>query len=81
MMNASVQKWGNSLALRIPISLAKDIHLHRGSLVELAVRNGSMVVKPNRRKKYSLSQLLKSVTKINIHSEHDWGGPVGKEAW
>jgi antitoxin MazE len=80
-MNATVQKWGNSLALRIPNSFAKDIHLHRGSLVDVAVSNGSMVVKPNRQKKYTLSQLLKSVSKVNIHCEHDSGGPVGKEVW
>jgi antitoxin MazE len=80
-MNVSVQKWGNSLALRIPNSLAKDIHVHRGSQVEVAVVNGSMVVKPTKRKKYSLSQLLKGVTKTNLHSEHDWGAPLGKEMW
>ena len=80
-MNATVQKWGNSLALRIPNSFAKDIHLHRGSPVDVIVLNGSIVVKPNRQNKFSLSQLLKGVSKSNIHSEHDWGGPVGKEAW
>jgi len=80
-MNVSVQKWGNSLAIRIPSSLAKDIHLHQGSLVKVAVINGSMMVKPNRQKKYSLSQLLRGVTKSNRHSETDWSGPVGKETW
>ncbi len=80
-MNVSVQKWGNSLALRIPSALAKDIHLHRGSLVEVAVLNGQMMLKPTGRKTYSLPQLLKSITKTNRHSEQDWSAPVGKEIW
>ena len=80
-MNTTIQKWGNSLALRIPSSLAKDVHLHQGSVVEVAVMEGKMVVKPRRQHKYSLSQLLKDITKENFHSEHDWGGVVGLEAW
>ncbi|MCX5794271.1 MAG: AbrB/MazE/SpoVT family DNA-binding domain-containing protein [Elusimicrobia bacterium] len=79
-MTTTIQKWGNSLALRIPSSLAKDIHLHQGSLVDMAVVEGKMVLKPKGERKYSLSQMLKGITKANRHSEHDWGGPVGKEA-
>jgi antitoxin MazE len=80
-MVATVQKWGNSLALRIPSSLAKDVHLQQGSLVEVAVVEGNMVVKPKKVRKVSLSQLLKGVTKANLHSEHAWGVPAGREAW
>lgn len=80
-MNAIVQKWGNSLALRIPSSLAKDVHLHQGSVVDVAVEEGKIVVKPEGERNYSLAQLLKGVTGDNLHSEHDWGGAVGKEVW
>lgn len=80
-MNATVQKWGNSLALRIPSSVAKDIQLHQGSTVELAVEDGKMIVKPAKKRKTSLAQLLKGVTKDNRHSDQDWGAPVGKEVW
>ena len=80
-MNATVQKWGNSLALRIPNSLAKDVPLHQGSVVEVVVVDGRMVVKPKGRHKYSLIQLLGKVTKNNRHNELGWGGPVGQESW
>ncbi|MCX6356208.1 MAG: AbrB/MazE/SpoVT family DNA-binding domain-containing protein [Candidatus Aureabacteria bacterium] len=80
-MNATVQKWGNSLALRIPNSLAKDVRLHQGSVVEVAVVDGKMVVKPKGRHKYSLVQLLRKVTKNNRHNEIGWGSPVGQEIW
>ena len=79
-MTTTVKRWGNSLALRIPSSLAKDVRLHQGSAVEIAVMEGKLVIKPKGRRKYSLSQLLKGVTKSNRHSEQDWGGTVGRES-
>ena len=80
-MTATVQKWGNSLALRIPKSLANDVDLHQGSVVELTVVEGEMVVKPKNERKLSLAQMLKRVTKKNLHAETDWGRPMGKEIW
>ena len=80
-MNATVQKWGNSLALRIPKSLAKDVDLHQGSVVELEVKEGEMHVKPKKERKVSLASMLKGITKENIHSEYDWGRAKGKEVW
>ena len=78
-MTTTVQKWGNSLALRIPSALAKDVHLHQGSVVDVAVVEGQMVLKPKGETKTSLSQMLKGVTKANRHSEQDWGGAAGRE--
>ena len=78
-MNATVQKWGNSLALRIPHSLAKDIHLHQGSAVEMAIVDGAMLVNPKGQPKYSLSRMLRRVTRHNRHSENDWGRAAGEE--
>ncbi|MBI2104539.1 MAG: AbrB/MazE/SpoVT family DNA-binding domain-containing protein [Candidatus Omnitrophica bacterium] len=80
-MNTMVQKWGNSLALRIPRSVARDIHLRQGSVVDIALIAGKIVVKPTRRQHYTLTQLLRGVTKGNRHTELDWGGRVGQEAW
>ena len=80
-MDTTVQKWGNSLALRIPNAIAKDIHLHQGSVVEVAAVEGKIVVKPKRQRKYTLSHLLKGVNKNNRHAEQDWGGTAGREVW
>jgi antitoxin MazE len=80
-MNATVQKWGNSLALRIPRSLAKDAHLHQGTMVELAVVEGGVLLKPKKRRKVGLAQMLKGITAKNLHEETKWGAPVGKELW
>jgi antitoxin MazE len=43
--NLTVQKWGNSLAIRIPVSLARTAHLQCGSSVDLAIQNGNIVIK------------------------------------
>ncbi len=78
-MNATVQKWGNSLALRLPSSFTKDVHLHRGSVVDISLAEGQIVVTPKKTKKISLSALLKKITRENLHSEIDWGEPRGSE--
>ncbi len=80
-MDSTIQKWGNSLALRIPSSVAKDVHLRQGAVVDLAVVQGKLVVEPKKRHAYSLSTMLKGVTRTNRHPEQQWGGPVGREAW
>ena len=80
-MNTTVQKWGNSLAVRIPQTVARDIRLHQGSVVEIVLVGGKIVVKPRRPRPYALAQLLKGVTARNRHAAVEWGGPVGQEAW
>lgn len=80
-MTATVQKWGNSLALRIPRTVAKDIHLQQGSLVELSAANGKLLVSPTGKRKRGLARLLAGVTRSNLHSAIDWGDPVGRESW
>lgn len=80
-MNTTIQKWGNSLAVRIPRSVAKDSHLHQGSVVDIVLIGGKIVVKPQRQQSYTLKQLLRGVTSRNRHIEQDWGAQAGQEAW
>ncbi|WP_341525969.1 AbrB/MazE/SpoVT family DNA-binding domain-containing protein [Nostoc sp. UHCC 0302] len=81
-MVATVAKWGNSLAVRIPQNLAKEINLAEGSEVDISVVDGNLVVKPReRRKRYSLDELVKGITSENLHAEVDSGLAVGKEVW
>ncbi|MCP4698824.1 MAG: AbrB/MazE/SpoVT family DNA-binding domain-containing protein [Gammaproteobacteria bacterium] len=80
-MNAKVRKWGNSLALRIPKAAAEDAHIQRGMVVDLSIRNGKAVIDPSPEPSYTLEQLLKGVTKKNIHAEADTGPLVGREQW
>ena len=78
---ATISKWGNSLAVRIPLAIARQASLGEGDCVELALdRAGGIVLRPTRRK-YELSDLVDRITPRNRHGETDWGAPRGKESW
>ena len=80
-MQTTIQKWGNSLALRIPKAFAQQSRLTQGSAVSLALENGSVVMKPLKRRKLSLAGLVAKMTPRNRHEEVEWGQPRGKETW
>jgi antitoxin MazE len=80
-MVSTVAKWGNSLAIRIPQTLAKEIHLAEGTEIDLVVVDGTLVVKPRSRKRYSLDELVEGITPENLHTEIDSGIAVGNEIW
>jgi antitoxin MazE len=77
-MNTTIQKWGNSLALRIPQAIARQIHVSAGDDVELSVDLDGLLVRPARRR-YQLAQLVRKITPANRHAETPWGKSVGKE--
>ena len=80
-MITKIQKWGNSLGLRIPKSFAAEAQVEAGSTVDISVVDGGLVVRPVRRQRYSLSELLRRVTSRNLHDEIATGEPVGREVW
>jgi antitoxin MazE len=80
-MKTRVQKWGNSLALRIPKSFADEVGLQKETSVEISLADGKLVIAPVARPKPTLKQLLAKITKDNLHHEFDTGPAVGKEIW
>jgi antitoxin MazE len=80
-MGATVAKWGNSLAVRIPQNLAREIAVEEGTEVELSVIDGTLIIKPASHKQYSLEELVSGITPENRHDEVDWGEAVGNEFW
>jgi antitoxin MazE len=80
-MRTRVQKWGNSLALRIPKSFAAEVGLVNDSSVEMSLTNGKLVIAPIAKPKLTLKQLLAEVTEDNLHHEMDTGPAVGNEVW
>jgi antitoxin MazE len=79
-MKATIQKWGNSLAIRIPKSIAKDSRVSEGSNIDIMIENGNIILSP-REKEYSLKMLLKNITVENIHSEISTDDQTGGEIW
>jgi antitoxin MazE len=80
-MKTHVQKWGNSLALRIPKSFASEIGLERETPVEVTLANGKFVIMPIPKPKFTLKQLLAKVNKENLHREVETGPATGNEVW
>ncbi len=80
-MQARVQKWGNSLAVRIPKSFAYQSHLAQNSVVEMTVENGRIILLPVSQPEITLSRLLEGVTADNLHGETETGTSVGQETW
>lgn len=80
-MKTKIQKWGHSLALRVPRSFAAEAQVEEGATVDLSVEKGCLLVRPVRTRKYRLSALLREVKRLHLRGEVSTGEPVGREAW
>lgn len=75
----TIQKWGNSLAVRIPQAIAGQLNVSEGSEVEFLIRDGELVLRPFAAPKLSLKELLKNCKTSQLHVESDFGTDVGRE--
>ena len=80
-MVTKIQKWGNSLGLRIPKSFAKEAGVKEGSAVDLSIQGGNLVIKTVRPLRYELGDLLSDIREDNLHDEIETGESVGREGW
>jgi antitoxin MazE len=80
-MRTKIVKWGNSLGLRIPKSFAKEVSVGEGSVVDLSMEDGNLVVKVTKPEEVDLKDLLDGINDENIHGEIDTGDAVGGEVW
>lgn len=80
-MRATVKKWGNSAAVRIPASVMQATRLYLNEVVDVREEAGRIVIEPVRQKTYDLDALLKGITPSNQHEAVDFGPAMGKEAW
>ena len=80
-MVTKIQRWGNSLGLRIPKSLAKDAGVEEGSPVDISIEGDRLVIQPVRPSRYELKDLVSQIREDNLHDEIPPGGPVGREVW
>jgi len=78
-MEAVVKKWGNSLGIRIPSLIVRELALKDGSYVDINDKGKTIIIKPIQ--KNNLSEMLSNINEQNIHKEIDTGSPVGKEIW
>jgi len=79
-IKTQIARWGNSLGLRLPKSVALEAQVDEGDTVDVSVKNGAIVIRQSR-PTYSLDQLVARITPQNRHDESDWGPAVGHEVW
>lgn len=80
-MHAKVQRWGNSLAVRIPKAFAKEVDLQEESPIEISVRERELVIAASPPPPLTLEALLAGITDENLHGEIETGPAVGNEVW
>ncbi len=80
-MRTKVQRWGNSLAVRIPKVFAEEMGLVVDSAVDLRVCDGKLVARACLAPAPTLADLLAGVTPGNLHAETDAGQAAGSEVW
>jgi antitoxin MazE len=80
-MKTQIAKWGNSIAVRIPKTVAQAANLRLGDHLEMAVEDSGVVRMRKKQGKLSLKDLIRGITGENLHTETDWGEPEGKELW
>ncbi len=76
---ATVQKWGNSLGVRIPNFIINQLSLYPGDSVDIVVENQQISIRP---RKASLKMMLAQITTENI-PDQEWekADIKGQEIW
>ena len=80
-MQATIKKWGNSPALRLSSAIMKSAKLHVDQEVTIHIQRGKIVIEPSASPEFLLGDLVAQITNKNLHTEVDFGAPVGREIW
>jgi antitoxin MazE len=80
-MSVTLHRWGNSVGLRLPKPMLKQLGLTEGSKVEVKIEDNRLVIEPSGRRRYTMAELLEGFIPDDRSGEVDWGPPVGREVW
>lgn len=80
-MIQKIDRWGNSLGLRLPKTVTQQLSLNEGSTVDIAIEKNLLVLRPQGKRKQSLKELLARISTQNTQKNITWGKPQGKEVW
>jgi antitoxin MazE len=79
-MQVALQKWGNSLALRIPAGFARQIRIRQGDPVKLSLGENKLMIQPAK-PSFEAKSLIRKIKTKQTHQETNWGGRAGAEIW
>jgi antitoxin MazE len=77
----TIQQWGNSLAVRIPASIARAKHFRVGQEVEMTTEEIGVSVKPADPRSMSLAQRLEGFDRARFGGDMEDSGNVGAEVF
>ncbi len=80
-MKTRVQRWGNSLALRIPKTFAEEISVQAGDSVDMSIARGRLLIATCATQDYQLARLVAKIRPGNLHKEIITAQPQGREVW
>ncbi len=80
-MQTRIQRWGNSLGLRIPKAFAEGANVAEGSIVDVALEGGDLVIRRVTSRRYDLESLVRAIKPSNLHEPIETGDAVGRESW
>ena len=80
-MHAEIVKWGNSLGLPFPGSIAEEAGVVEGAVVDLRVKDGNLIMRIGLSDAINLEDLLNEITDEIIHGKIDTGDTLGGEIW
>ncbi len=80
-METNIQKWGNSLGVRLSKDIVQMQNLKEGSRVLVTSTQKGISIAVAKRKPKTLTQMLKKITEENHHREIEWGTVRGNEVW
>lgn len=80
-MYATIQKWGNSQAIRLPKGILEIAALHENDKVEINVENECIVIKRVKRRHKTIEERLVGYSGDYKVTEWDTGKPQGNEVW
>ncbi len=82
MSEIKIQKWGNSMAFRIPAPMLRSLGIGEGQTLSLSIEGNALVARPTQ-KRYTLAELLAQcdLTQAINPQEREWldARPVGFE--
>ncbi|MDY6991980.1 MAG: AbrB/MazE/SpoVT family DNA-binding domain-containing protein [Pseudomonadota bacterium] len=80
-MQTKVQRWGNSLAIRLPKAYTQELALENNTEINLSLSKTGIIITPIKKPQLTLEQLLAGITEHNVHAEVSTGDAVGNEVW
>ena len=80
-MEARLQRWGNSIGVRIPSSILKDLKLKVNDIIEFKQEDDKIIISVKKNNKISLKERFDTYEGPNLVSEFEWDEPVGRELW